>query len=106
MAEVIGIAFLAALSVVAGFWLTRRGLPRTERVAKQDYEGTWREIHETVAARDHSLTRVVLVREHNGYETGRLEVATISSNDPDWEDKMLQAQQDAARRKAILDSGR
>lgn len=68
--------------------------------------GTWRRTQETVAERlGGNRVRVLLVRERNGRETGRLLISEIRSQDPDWNNKYLEAVALADQRLAVLESG-
>lgn len=66
--------------------------------------GTWRRVQETIANRDGTFVRIVLVRELEGEETGRLPVFEVSTSEEDWNSKYIAAIAEADTRLAALQS--
>lgn len=87
---------------ISGYFITKY-LPSKPQLNLNE-GGTWRRTQETVADRNGSRVRVLLVREHEGRETGRLPICEISSEDPDWNNKYMEAVARADDRLAVLES--
>lgn len=98
MADVVTLTLLVAIAVTLGWVVTLRVLPAGKQITDR---GTWRRTQETKG----NHIRVLLVREHEGKETGRLEIREIDSNDPDWANKYTEAIAEADNRLAALESG-
>lgn len=86
-----------------GYLVLRYLLPRKPQLSLNE-GGTWRRTQETVAERNGSRVRVLLVREHEGRETGRLVIAEISVGDKNWNELYLGAVAKADNDLALLES--
>jgi hypothetical protein len=106
MGEAIALAVIGALAAVAAMIATVHALSRPKaKHATEEYLGRWRRCLETVAGRDTSIMRIVLIREYEGRETGRLVVAEIPSGAPDFASKLQTAMAEADIQLATLESG-
>lgn len=103
MGELYALGFLAlSVAGIVGYFVTKY-LPGKPQLNLNE-GGTWRRTQETVADRSGSRVLVLLVREHEGRETGRLPICEISSEDPDWNNKYMEAIVRADNRLAMLES--
>lgn len=102
MGEAYGLGALAVACAIAGWLVVMKFYPKGPPPANEG--GTWRRAQETVATRNGSLIRVYLVREHEGRETGRLDIREIDSGADDWEDLYNEAIVRADMRLAALES--
>lgn len=103
MGDLIALLFVAAIFATLGVVVFVKWMPRQE--PKEEIRGTWYRAQETVASRNGSTVRVLLIREHEGRETGRLVVAEVDSSDPKWTAKFQEAMAEAENRLANLESG-
>lgn len=89
MGEVYGLAALALAMAGAG-WLATVALINS-RSPKKNGGGTWRRAHETNSEGGNTIVRVLLVREREGRETGRLVIRELDIRDPNWDELYTEA---------------
>lgn len=102
MGEAYGLGALAVACAIAGWLVVMKFYPKGAPPANEG--GTWRRAQETVATRSGSLIRVYLVREHEGRETGRVDIREIESGAANWDDLYNEAIVTADMRLAALES--
>lgn len=103
MGELIGLLFLAASFCGMGVYGVVKLWPQDK--PKEEARGTWYRAQETVGSREGPVVRVILVREYEGRETGRLVVAEVNSSDGNWNTRVQEAIAEADNRLATLESG-
>lgn len=102
MGEVYGLAALVLGFAGVGWCFVMKLLPGQPKEPEQ--RGTWRRTQETTTVSTRTLIRILLVREHEGRETGRLLVREISSSAPNWNELYVEAVAEADLRLAALES--
>lgn len=102
MGEVYGLVFVAmVVAGIGGYIITKYVIPKKPQLLKG---GKWRRTQETVTDSSGTRVRILLVREFQGRETGRLPVCEIKSDDPQWNNKYMKAIADADTKRAELDA--
>lgn len=84
MGEVYGLVALMLASAGVGWLVIMKAIPK--KVWKPTEGGTWRRVQETVASREGTFVRILLVREKEDRETGRLVIREIDSRDQRFEE--------------------